>query len=118
MKYYHLFWDAENKKPYIVKSGFNFFAFFFGSLYFVYYRAWFSAGAFFAASFLLVILQIMFKIPEFLSIIMNLVFHIYIGYDAADCLFGEYHKKGFQHLGSDFYTSQEHAIAAVFEKNP
>jgi hypothetical protein len=115
MAYYHLFWDSKNKEPYIVKSGFNFFAFLFGFFYFVHYRAWISAAAFLLANIAVFALQALFPSQEFLQAIMSLSFSVYTGFDASDCLFGEYSKKGYRYLKSDFYSSKEKAILEIFK---
>lgn len=115
MAYYHLFWDSKKQKPYIVKSGFKFFAFLFGCFYFVYYRAWISAGAFLLANIAVMALQSLLPEQESLQMIMSLLLSTYIGFDAADCLFGEYCKKGYRYLKSDFYSSQEQAILEIFK---
>jgi hypothetical protein len=115
MAYYHLFWDDKKQEPFVVKSGFNFFALFFGSFYFLYHRAWISAGAFFVANFALVILQSLIILPETIWVLISMAFNFYVGFDAADCLFGEYHKKGYRYLKSDFYPSKHQAIADIFK---
>ncbi len=115
MAYYHLFWDSKNQEPYIVKSGFKFFAFLFGSFYFVYCRAWISAGAFLLANIAVLALQALFPSQEFLQAVMSLSFSVYMGFDASDCLFGEYSKKGYRYLKSDFYPSKESALLAIFK---
>jgi hypothetical protein len=117
MAYYHLFWDSKKQKPYIVKSGFKFFAFLFGCFYFVYYRAWISFAAFLLANITVLALQSLFPEQEFLPMIMSLLLSTYIGFDASDCLFGEYFKKGYRYLKSDFYASKEQAILAIFKIN-
>lgn len=115
MAYYHLFWDDKKQEPHSVKSGFNFLACFFGLFYFLYHRAWISAGAFFAANLALVFLQSVIMLPQSLWVFVSLVFNLYIGFDGSDCLFGEYHKKGYRYLKSEFYASKEQAIADIFK---
>lgn len=115
MAYYHLFWDPEKEQPHVIKTGFNFLAFFFTFFYFLFYRCWISAGAFLAANVALQILITVLQVPEVPAFLIMLIYQIYIGLDAADCMYGEYHKKGFKYLKSGFYKSKEHAVANVFE---
>ncbi len=115
MAYYHLFWDDTTQRPYVIKSGFNFFAFFFGFLYFIYHRAWISAAAFFSASIAIVIIQTVFHIPEMVQYFMSLAFNLYIGFDASDCLLGEYCRKKYRYLTSNFYASKDYAVSETFK---
>jgi|GEM_PF-5818127 len=115
MAYYHLFWHDTENKPVIVKSGFNFFAFIFTFFYFIYHRAWYSFGVFFSASIVVFVLQIILVLPSPFSLAIDFIFNLYIGLDANNCLFGEYHKKKYRYLTSDFYASYEEAIKKAFD---
>jgi hypothetical protein len=116
MAYYHLFWDDTKQEPHIVKQGFNFFAFLFGAFYFLYKKAFISAGAFFAASVALSAINLFFELPEAIWVCISMAFNVYVGFDASDCLYGDYCKSGYRYLKSDFYASKDQAIADIFTK--
>ena len=115
MAYYHLFWDNKKKQPHVIKAGFNFYAFIFGFIYFFYNRAWITAGAFFCLALMVSGLQTLFSVSEVMQVFLSVAMSIYIGFDAEDCLFGEYKKKGYQYLKSDFFTSLKQAEAIIFD---
>lgn len=115
MAYFHLFWDDSKNEPHITKAGFNFWAFFFGFFYFLYRSAWISAGAYFAANIFINTLQVIFDLPEGISLFTSFLLQIYIGFDASDCLVGEWHRKKYRYLTSDHFSSKELAAENAFK---
>lgn len=118
MKLYHLFWDSKRNAPEVVKSGFSFWAFVFTFFYPAFKGHWKTALTFFLGSITLSIVSLLaFDEGSIFSLLSNFAFSLYVGFDYAECAFGEcYKNENMSFMGSEFAHSFDQAEALAFEK--
>ncbi len=118
MNKYRVFYDERTEQAEIIRYGFSFWAFFFNIFYFLFKGAWRSALMWMAGGFFLSILgEAVFKLPEAVFLIISLVFNVYCGFEAADCLIGEARlKKKYVDFGIVSAHSQDDALVIALRQ--